>query len=111
MTNKQKSKLSFDIEMDENLVPEKIIWIAENQQESECKAMMTSLWDERESNTLRIDLWTKDMMIEEMRHFFVQSLMTMADTFQKATNDNESAEELRKFSQKFGVRLGVIKEV
>lgn len=110
MTNKQKSKLSFDIEMDENMVPEKITWNAENQQESECKAIMTSLWDERESNTLRIDLWTKDMMIEEMRHFFVQSLMTMADTFQKATNDNESAEELRKFSQKFGIRLGVIKE-
>lgn len=110
MTNKQTSKLSFDIEMDENMVPEKITWIAENQQESECKAIMTSLWDERENNTLRIDLWTKDMMIEEMRHFFVQSLMTMADTFQKATNDNESAEELRKFSQKFGIRLGVIKE-
>lgn len=110
MSSKNKSKLTFDISMDENKVPEKIEWEAENQQKSECKAFMTSLWDEKDNNTMRIDLWTKGMMIEEMRHFFVQSLITMADTFQRATNDAESAEELREFSKNFGVKLGVIKE-
>ena len=59
---------------------------------------------------MRIDLWTKDMMIEEMRHFFVQSLITMADTFERATNDAKNAEELRTFSKEFGKNLGVIKE-
>ena len=91
MSTENKSKLTFDISMDENMVPEKIEWEAENQQKSECKAFMTSLWDEKDNNTLRIDLWTKGMMIEEMRHFFVQSLITMADTFQRATNDADSA--------------------
>ena len=110
MSSKNKSQLTFDISMDENMVPEKIDWTAENQQTSECEAFMTSLWDEKESNTMRIDLWTKGMMIEEMRHFFVQSLITMADTFERATNDAESAEELRSFSKEFGVKLGVIKE-
>ncbi len=110
MSNKNKSQLIFDVELDENMVPEKINWTAENQQTSECKAFMTSLWDDKESNTMRIDLWTKEMMIEEMRHFFVQSLITMADTFQRATNDSESAEELRNFSKEFGKKLGVIKE-
>ena len=110
MSKQKTSKLEFNVTMDENMVPEKIEWAAENQQESECKAFMTSLWDDKESNTLRIDLWTKGMMIEEMRHFFVQSLMTMADTFQRATNDTEHAEELRNFSKEFGIKLGVIKE-
>jgi gliding motility-associated protein GldC len=111
MSSKNNSKLIFEIEMDENKVPEKISWEAENQEKSECKAFMTSLWDDKDSNTMRIDLWTKGMMIEEMRHFFVQSLITMADTFERATNDAKSAEELREFSQKFGKKLGVIKDI
>jgi len=110
MTSKNKSTLSFDVSLDENMVPEKIEWKTENQETSVCKAVMACLWDENEKNTLRIDLWTKDMMVEEMRHFFVQSLITMADTFERATNDPESAEELRSFSKGFGIKLGVIKE-
>ena len=70
MADNKSSKLEFTITMDENMVPEKINWMAENQQESDCKAFMTSLWDEKEQNTMRIDLWTKGMMVEEMRHFF-----------------------------------------
>jgi len=110
MSSKNKSSLSFDVTLDENMVPEKIEWKTENQEINNCKAVMTSLWDEKDNNTLRIDLWTKEMMVEEMRHFFVQSLITMADTFERATNDAESAEELRSFSKEFGKKLGVIKD-
>ena len=104
-----KSKIEFDIEMDENKVPTRIDWIAD-EHKSQCKAIMTSVWDEAEKNTLRIDLWTKEMMVEEMRHFCVQTIVTMADTFERATNDNKSAEELREFGRQFGIKLGVIKE-
>ena len=110
MSSKNKSTLSFDVSLDENKVPEKIEWTTEDQETSACKAVMTSLWDEHEGNTLRIDLWTKEMTVEEMRHFFVQSMITMADTFERATNDVESAEEFRLFSKGFGKKLGVIKE-
>ena len=110
MSSNQKSKLVFDVSLDENMVPEEIHWQAENQKDSTCKAMMTSLWDEKEQNTLRIDLWTKEMQIEEMRHFFVQSLITMADTFERATNDKKNADELREFGKEFGIKLGVIRE-
>ena len=90
--------------------PEKIDWVADGKHESTCKAIMTSVWDEKESNTLRIDLWTKDMMVEEMRHFAVQTIITMADTFERATNDAEGAEDLREFGKSFGKQLGVIKD-
>ncbi len=103
------SSIEFKITFDENKVPEKIDWIADNQQESTCKAIMTSVWDEKENNTLRIDLWTKEMMVEEMRHFCVQTIITMADTFERATNDAKSAEDLREFGKSFGEQLGVIK--
>lgn len=104
------NKLIFNIEIDENHVPEKIEWKAENQENSSCKAVMASLWDEKENNTLRIDLWTKHMMVEEMKHFFVQSLITMSDTFERATNDTEAANELREFGKSFGQKLGVLKK-
>ena len=110
MTKKTiNNKLIFNIEMDENHVPETIEWIAENQENSSCKAVMASIWDENQKNTLRIDLWTKHMMIHEMKHFFVQSLITMSDTFERATNDTESANELREFGKNFGKKLGVLK--
>lgn len=104
------SSIEFKISMDENMVPEKIDWIADNKHESSCKAIMTSVWDAKENNTLRVDLWTKEMMVEEMKHFAVQTLITMADTFERATNDAESAEDLREFGKSFGQKLGVIKE-
>ncbi|MEQ8325415.1 MAG: gliding motility protein GldC [Vicingaceae bacterium] len=104
-----KSKIEFVISMDENKVPERIDWIAD-EHKSECKAIMATVWDEAEKNTLRIDLWTKEMMVEEMKHFCVQSIITLADTFERATNDLKSAEDLREFGKKFGIQLGVIKE-
>ena len=104
------TNIEFQVKMDENMVPEKIDWIADGKHESTCKAIMTSVWDVKDSNTLRIDLWTKEMMVEEMRHFCVQTIITMADTFERATNDAKSAEDLREFGKKFGIQLGVIKE-
>ena len=33
-----------------------------------------SIWDEKTKETLRIDLWTKDIRVDEMKHFFHQTL-------------------------------------
>ena len=66
---------------------------------------MMSLWDAKENNTLRIDLWTKEMMIDEMKHFFFQSMITMADTYERATSDAEAAKEMREFAKNMGEKL------
>jgi len=63
--------------------------------------MMLSFWDGAEKTALRIDLWTKDMMVDEMADFFFQTMMTMADTYGRATNDKDAVEEMKKFSQDF----------
>ena len=69
--------------------PEAILWNAsdstiENAQKA--KAMMLAFWDGAEKTALRIDLWTKEMMVDEMADFFYQTLMTMADTYNRATS-------------------------
>ena len=60
-------------------------------------------------NTLRMDLWTKEMSIEEMNKFFFQTYITMADTFQRATNEDGMGEAMKDFAEFFGEKLGVIK--
>lgn len=104
----KKSEINFTISLDENHVPEKIEWAASDTGEEEkkdAKAMIISLWDAKENNTLRIDLWTKDMMLDEMKHFFYQSIITMSDTYERATNDKVIAEEMRNFGKMIAEKM------
>ena len=89
MSNTIKSEIKFLIELDENRVPEKLNWTAQEGgvDHEEAKAIMLSIWDSNVKETLRIDLWTKDMPVDEMKLFFHQTLVAMADTFQRATAD------------------------
>lgn len=73
---------------------------------SECKALIFSAWDGAARETLRIDLWTKDMMLDEMKYFMHQTLLTMADTFEKATGEREMAMSMRDFSDYFAEKMG-----
>lgn len=104
----KQSEINIKVSLDENHIPEKIEWSSSDESQeanSTCKAFMMSLWDAKENNTLRIDLWTKDMMIDEMKHFFFQSMITMSDTFERATNDAATAEEIREFAKKIGEKI------
>lgn len=109
---KKESTINFSIEMDENNVPEKINWTAEGSDkegENESKAIMLALWDQEENNTLRIDLWTKDMMVDEMKKFTCQNIITLADAFERSTGETNVAEEMRQFGKDMAVRMGVLK--
>jgi gliding motility-associated protein GldC len=104
----KKSEINFTISLDENHVPENIEWSASDTGEEgvkNAKAMIISLWDATENNTLRIDLWTKEMMLDEMKHFFYQSIITMSDTYERATNDKEVADEMREFGKHIGEKM------
>jgi gliding motility-associated protein GldC len=99
-----KSTITIDVEMDESRVPETITWNASDAGPAgaqKSKAMMLAFWDGAEKTALRIDLWTKTMMVDEMADFFYQTMMTMADTYGRATNQPEAVGEMKKFAQDF----------
>jgi gliding motility-associated protein GldC len=99
-----KSTITIDVQMDENRVPEAIVWKATDamgDKPQKSKAMMLSFWDGEEKTALRIDLWTKTMMIDEMADFFYQTMMTMADTYGRATNHAEIVGDMKKFAHEF----------
>ena len=105
------SEIKFSIDLDENRVPEKLQWSAEdggiNQQEA--KAIMLSIWDSKAQETLRIDLWTKDMPVDEMKKFFHQTLVAMSDTFQRATDDQQMTDTMKDFCEYFAEKMDLIK--
>lgn len=108
----QQSEILFKITLDENKLPEKIDWItSEENEQSSGKAVMISIWDAKENNTLRIDLWTKDMMVDEMKQFYHQSLLSMSDTFERATGETEVAKEMRAFAQHLAEKMKLITKI
>ncbi|HPE82735.1 MAG TPA: gliding motility protein GldC [Aequorivita sp.] len=107
MAVKHTSEIKLDIGLDENKIPENIKWTAEDGGVSneETKAVMLSVWDSKSKESLRIDLWTKDMPVDEMKIFFQQTLSAMADTFQRATNDDRMSDTMRDFCDYFAEKL------
>lgn len=106
MTNK-KSDIKISVALDENNVPEKLLWSAKDGgvDAAEAKAMLLSIWDNKQKETLRIDLWTKDMPVDEMKQFFHQTLVAMADTFERATTDEKMSATMRDFCDYFAEKL------
>jgi len=103
-----KSTITIDVHTDDTRVPASIEWAATDtsaDKAQKAKAMMLSFWDGSEKAALRIDLWTKEMMVDEMADFFYQTLMTMADTYGFVTKYQEDVEEMKKFAKGFYERF------
>lgn len=105
----QKSKIEFTIGLDENNIPEKLNWSADDGdiRNAEAKAMLISVWDNKKKDTLKVDLWTKDMPVDEMKQFFHQTLVSMATTFETATNDEKMSATMRDFCDYFAEKLEI----
>lgn len=100
----KQSTITIDILLDKDKVPEQINWQASDSTADiaqKAKAMMLAFWDSADKSALRIDLWTKDMMVDEMGDFFYQTFMTMADTYHRATRHVELVDEMKGFAKTF----------
>ena len=99
-----KSTIQIDVHLDTNKIPELISWNASDSSADmaqKAKAMCLAFWDGADKTAMRIDLWTKDMMTDEMVDFYYQMLMTMADTFNRATKQQEMTDDMKKFAKEF----------
>ncbi|MDT0605513.1 gliding motility protein GldC [Croceitalea rosinachiae] len=107
MAVEHTSEIKLTVGLDENRVPEELNWSAEDGgvDNEEAKAMMLSVWDSKNQESLKIDLWTKDMPVDEMKIFFHQTLVTMSDTFMKATQDEKMTATMKDFCDYFAEKL------
>lgn len=99
-----KSTITIDVGLDDNKVPKEISWRATDstaEEPQQARAMMISFWDSAEKSALRIDLWTRQMMVDEMADFYYQTFMTMADSFQRATQNAGLTADIKTFAADF----------
>ena len=98
------STITIDVHLDTDKVPDQITWKASDstaEEAQKARAMMLAFWDGADKSALRIDLWTKDMMVDEMADFYYQTLMTMADTYGRATRQTELVTDMKNFAKQF----------
>jgi gliding motility-associated protein GldC len=105
----KETTINIQVGLDANQVPVEMHWQAsDGGGEGKCKALMLALWDEKDENTMRIDLWNKEMTVYDMQRFFHQSLLTMSETYERATSQKEIAAEMRAFAKKFAEKAGLM---
>ena len=111
MAKKYNSKIELLVQLDENKIPEKLKWSAEDGgiESEETKAIFLSVWDSKKKESLRVDLWTKDMPVDEMKMLFHQTVVTMSDTFLRSTQDEKMSATMRDFCDYFAEKLEIKK--
>ena len=107
MADLHTSEITLTVGLDENRVPETLKWSAQDGgiNNEEAKAMLLSVWDSKNQESLKIDLWTKDMPVDEMKVFFHQTLVSLSDTFMKATQDEKMTATMKDFCDYFAEKL------
>ena len=106
------SEISVKVGLNANNLPIRMNWTAPDGSvtNEEARAMLLSIWDPKENNTMKIDLWTKEMSVEEMKQFFHQTLLTMADTFERATGEANISADLRDYCFHFAEKMNILPE-
>lgn len=110
MSELKKSTIDIEVMTNENNVPERINWSAEagGVDQAQAGAMILSFWDKKADTAMRIDLWDKDMTVDEMKKFMHQTLLTMADSFERATGEKNITEDLRDYCHHFADKMGIL---
>ncbi|MCA6073320.1 gliding motility protein GldC [Fulvivirga sedimenti] len=100
---KTTSEINFKIELDADRIPEKILWDATEKPEDaaqETSAINISIWDPSVKNTMRIDLWTKEMPVDEMKRFYIDCLGGMGQSLLNSTGDEFMSSEINMLCDK-----------
>ena len=109
MAIKKQAPITIDVSLDENKIPENISWSAPDGGvvNQEAKAMLLTFWDGKKKESLRMDLWVKEMPLDEMKLFFHQSLLSMSETFYRATKDDRMTETMNDFCDYFAEKMNL----
>lgn len=104
----KSSEIKYTVKLDENHIPLDIEWSSTDEEGvKKCDAAFLAMWDRNDKTTLRLDLWTKEFPMDEMKRFFHQQLLTMADSFQRATGEEAIVEDLRDYCAHFAEKMGL----
>jgi len=104
----KKSEINFAVELDKDNVPEKIRWNATdnpNEGIDETRAISLAIWDTYHKGTLKIDLWTKEMPVPEMKQFCIEIIAGIGETLLNATGDAKMSGAVELLCQQLSEQL------
>ncbi|MBK8721825.1 MAG: gliding motility protein GldC [Saprospiraceae bacterium] len=108
----KESTIQINIGLNAENIPIAMDWFSTDNPDkidvAACKAMLLSLFDSDHKDTLKIDLWTNEMQVQEMDRFMFQTMRGLADTYFKATQNKDLAVDMQKFVQYFGEKTELI---
>ncbi len=99
------SEINFIIETDKDNIPSKIEWNAseiKSKANQESKAICVSIWDANVQNTLKIDLWTDKMPVDDMKRFYIETIGGLAESLDRATGDQTMVSEINDLCDRLG---------
>ncbi|HEV8331456.1 MAG TPA: hypothetical protein VGQ22_08560 [Steroidobacteraceae bacterium] len=103
----RRAEIRLQVDLDAQNVATRIEWQADDAAgPSACQSLMLAVWDSRTRTTAAIDLWTRDMTVDDMNSFLYQVLYKMADTCLRATKNEATAQSIRKLADQLGTSLG-----
>lgn len=105
----RKTQITIDVELDDNHIPEKMTWNAQDGgiESQPTKATMISVWDDKTMEALRIDLWTKDMPLDQMKMFIHQILVSLGQTYGRASGEEDVAAWMEEMAEEFAVKSAI----
>jgi gliding motility-associated protein GldC len=106
------AEIKLTVELDDDDLPTNIEWQATEAREPgpmSCQSMLLSLWNSESKTTAAIDLWTKDMTIDDMNLYFYQVIHKMAESYLRATKNSDMAKLIHEFANGFGNQLGLLR--
>lgn len=108
----EKNKIQLEVTLDSDKIPSEIAWFATDGPDAgknqSAKAFLLSIFDAEHSDTLKMDLWTKDFQVNEMNQLVYFTIKSLADTYNRATGNKELATDLRRFSDYFAEKCGTM---
>src|SRR5690606_18583223 len=94
----KNSEINFKIQLDEKNIPKIIEWDATDKEREGLEStngISINVWDNLNNSTLKIDLWTDQMSVSEMKRFYIDILGGMAQSILNSTGDTYMSEETK----------------
>jgi gliding motility-associated protein GldC len=99
-----QSTITIEVELNEQKFPQRISWKATDSTADSpqlAKAMSLSFWNAPDKVAMGLDLWTTEMMVDEMADFYYQTMMNMANSLNRSTKNTELVNDMRDFAGSF----------
>jgi gliding motility-associated protein GldC len=103
----KETEITIKVKLDDNNIPEQILWSAPDggMKDQLSKAILLSFWDSQKKETLKMDLWTKEMPVDEMKTFVLQTFLSMKQSISKATGEENLINLIDDFCAEFAKRI------